>query len=141
MRFLAQLDGYLDSTPSSDPVGAARDYLSDQAEAFGVEPSDIADLRVSDRESGEGIHSLEFTQSVDGVPIVDSSLEAHLDDDGRCGDHRRPRARSHSRSTRADVPRSDAMDAAADGVAGPVTRTAARSWPTAPGTSCGWPGA
>ncbi len=27
VRFLAQLDGYLDSTPSSDPVGAARDYL------------------------------------------------------------------------------------------------------------------
>ena len=84
VRFLAQLDGFLDSTPSDDPAGAARDYLTDQAEVFGVEASDIGDLQVTGQESSDGgIQSVEFTQSVDGVPIVDSSLEAHLDEDGR----------------------------------------------------------
>ena len=83
VRFLAKLDGFLDSTPSDDPAGATRDYLTDQAEVFGVEAADIGDLRVTGQESSEGIQSLEFTQIVDGVPIVDSSLEAHLDEDGR----------------------------------------------------------
>ena len=83
VRFLAKLNGFLTSAPSGDPVGATRDYLRDQADAFGVEPSDMGDLRLAGRESAGGIESLEFTQSVDGIPIVDSSLQAHLDGDGR----------------------------------------------------------
>ena len=83
VRFLAKLNGFLTSAPSDNPVAATRDYLRDQADAFGVEPSDMGDLRLAGQESAGGIESLEFTQSVDGIPIVDSSLQAHLDDDGR----------------------------------------------------------
>ena len=83
VRFLAQLDGFLDSTPNDDPAAAAREYLADQAEVFGVERPDMGALLVTGQESTEGMQSVEFMQTVEGVPIVDSSLEAHLDEDGR----------------------------------------------------------
>ena len=59
-------------------------------------------------------------QSVDGVPIVDASLEAHLDEDGRLlaitgGLVPDPTLES----TDPDVSRDEALDAAAEGVAGP----------------------
>ena len=119
VRFLAQLDGFLDDTPSSDPVGAARDYLAGQAEAFGVEGSDIAGLRVTGQQTGGETQSVEFTQSVDGVPIVDSSLEAHLDGEGRLlaitgGLVPDPQLES----SEPDIPRSEAVEAATEGVGG-----------------------
>ncbi|HEU0023663.1 MAG TPA: M36 family metallopeptidase [Thermoleophilaceae bacterium] len=120
VRFLAQLDGFLDSTPSDDPAGAARDYLTDQAEVFGVEPSDIDDLELAERERSDGMQSLEFTQSVDGVPIIDTSLEAHLDDDGRLlaiTGGLVPDAALDS--TEPEVPQEEALEAAADEVAEP----------------------
>jgi hypothetical protein len=83
VHFLAKLDGFLDSSPSDDPEQATLDYLTEQAEAFGVEPADIDGLRLADEERSDDIQSLEFTQAVDGVPIIDSSLQAHLDEDGR----------------------------------------------------------
>jgi hypothetical protein len=83
VRFLAKLDGFLESAPSDEPAAAARDYLAEQAEAFGLEPGDVRALRLVDRERSDGTMTLEFGQTVEGIPIVDSALEAHLDDDGR----------------------------------------------------------
>ncbi len=83
VRFLARLDGFLTTAPSDTPATTVRDYLSREAEAFGVSRADIAGLELSDRDTGGGIQSLEFTQTVDGVPVVDSAVKAHLDDDGR----------------------------------------------------------
>jgi hypothetical protein len=122
VRFLAKLDGFLDSATSRDPAAAAREYLADQAEVFGVEPSDVADLRVSDRETADGIQTVEFTQAVDGVPIIDSSLEAHLDADGRL-----------LAITGGLVPDTTLRP--------PATPTRGASWPTGPATSCGSRGA
>ena len=83
MRFLARLDGYLTTTPSGSPAATVKDYLSDKADAFGVSPSDVSDLKLSDRTDAGGVQSLDFTQMVGGVPVVDSSVQAHLDDAGR----------------------------------------------------------
>ena len=43
----------------------------------------MAALQVTDRAASDGMQSVAFTQTVEGLPIVDSSLQAHLDDDGR----------------------------------------------------------
>ena len=83
VRFLAKLDGFLESAPNDDPTAAARDYLADQSEVFGVERSDVGALQATERAASDGMQSVEFTQTVEGVPIIDSSLEAHLDDEGR----------------------------------------------------------
>ena len=83
VRFLARLDGYLTTAPSNSPAATVRDYLSRRAEAFGVSPSDMSGLELSDRETAGGIQSLKFTQTVDGVPVVDAAVQAHLDESGR----------------------------------------------------------
>lgn len=120
IRFLAKLDGYLTGATSDAPAEAARDYITDQAEAFGVEPADVGDLRVAGTETAEGIDSVEFTQRVDGVPVIDSSLVAHVDPDGRLlavTGGLVPNAQLNT--TTPDVPRSDALEAASEGVANP----------------------
>ena len=118
VRFLAKLDGFLDSTPSADAAGAAREYLADQAEVFGVERSDVGALQATEQAASDRMQSVEFTQTVEGVPIIDSSLQAHLDDEGRLlaitgGLLPDPTLETSDPA----VTREEALDAAAEGVA------------------------
>ncbi len=77
---------------------------------------------MTDQGSSEGIQSVEFMQSVDGVPIVDSSLEAHLDEDGRLLSITGGLVPDPTLDTTdPEVTRAEALDAATEGVAGPDT--------------------
>ena len=120
VRFLAQLDGFLDSTPNDDPAAAAREYLADQAEVFGVERADMGALQ-RDRP---------------GVNGGDAERRVHANGGGRAD--RRLLARGPPRrggrllaitgglvpdptleTSDPEVSRDEALDAAAEGVGAP----------------------
>ena len=105
VRFLAKLDGFLDSTPSDDPAGAARDYLTDQAEVFGVEPSDIGDLQRDRPAELRRRHPERGVHAVGGRGADRRLLARGAPRRGRppAGDHRRAGARPDARD--APIPR------------------------------------
>ena len=120
VRFLAQLDGFLDSTPNDDPAGAARDYLADQAEVFGVERSDIGALRVTDQETLGG-NPERRVHAVGGRACRSSTRRSRRTSTrtAACSPSRAgwcPTRRLETSDP--DVSRDEALDAAAEGVAG-----------------------
>ena len=117
VRFLARLDGYLTSDPSSSPSATVKDYLSDKADAFGVSPSDVSDLKLSDRTSRGRRPEPRLHADGARVPVVDSSVQAHLDDAGRLIAIAGGLVPDPSVDTDPSVSREDAAAAAAEGLA------------------------
>ena len=83
-RIVARLDGHLTSGSPRDPEAIALGYVGDHLDAFGLDATDLATLRLVRRSrSADGTVHLAWEQRVDGVPSVDGGLQAAVDADGR----------------------------------------------------------
>ena len=66
------------------PVEIALDYVRAHGGAFGLRPSDVANLVLVARDvSPDGITHLRFNQVLDGIESYDSGIDAHVTADGR----------------------------------------------------------
>ena len=83
VRFLARLDGFLTGPRAGDPATIVRDYVRAQGDVLGLDSGDTRALRVVDRGRSGGLARLVLTQSVEGIPLIDSGLRAHVTPDGR----------------------------------------------------------
>ncbi|HEY6933266.1 MAG TPA: M36 family metallopeptidase [Marmoricola sp.] len=83
-RNVANLDGYL-TGPSRRPAAAVGlDYVRAHRAVFGLSRAAIASLRLrKDYVDVLGTHHLSWQMMVDGVPVFDNGLRAHVTRDGR----------------------------------------------------------
>ncbi len=83
-RVVQRTDGLLTGASERGPAAVALAYVRDHRELFGLSDDDIAALRPTLRDhTPAGVTTLEWTQTVDGVPAYDSILAATVTDDGR----------------------------------------------------------
>src|SRR4051794_21034366 len=82
-RVVARLDGFLTGPSGAAPGDVALGYLHEHRDAFGVSDADLDRLRlVRDYVDILGTHHLTWVQTVDGVPLWDSDVRAHVTADG-----------------------------------------------------------
>ena len=83
-RIVARLDGFLTSPSPRDPEMIALDYVREHVDAFGLDASDIAGLRRTERQRGpDGTVHLTWEQRSGGLPNVDGGLRAAVTSEGR----------------------------------------------------------
>jgi subtilase family serine protease len=76
--------GALSAPARGQARGIARAFLVSQADALGLEPSDLATL-VPEREyvtAASGVRHVFWAQVVDGIPVFDATVSLHLAADG-----------------------------------------------------------
>jgi extracellular elastinolytic metalloproteinase len=82
-RVIARLDGFLTGPSGAAPEDIALAYLHEHRDAFGVSDTDLGGMRlVRDYIDILGTHHLTWVQTVDGVPLWDSDVRAHVPADG-----------------------------------------------------------
>ncbi len=82
-RVVARLDGFLTGPSGAAPADIALGYLRAHRAAFGVAGADLDALRlVRDYVDILGTHHLTWVQTVDGVPMWDTDVRAHVTADG-----------------------------------------------------------
>ena len=72
--------------------------LSANAAALGLDPADLATLRLARRTDGRRRHYLRWRQEAGGVPLLDNDLRASVDADGRVSRSPAPRAPGWTRT-------------------------------------------
>ena len=83
-RMVARLDGFLTPASSKAAQAIVLGYLRDHAAAFGMEPGDVAELRLSSLDRGpDGTVHLSWEQRSDGIPNVDGGVQAAVTTEGR----------------------------------------------------------
>ncbi|HWI75184.1 MAG TPA: M36 family metallopeptidase [Baekduia sp.] len=84
LRTIVRTDGFLTGPSAADPSAIALGYARDHAAAFGLDPADLATLKLATRTtSPDGVTHLTFQQRDDGVAAYDSALTASVTADGR----------------------------------------------------------
>jgi extracellular elastinolytic metalloproteinase len=83
-RVVARLDGFLTPPSGADPAAIALGYVREHAAAFGLEPADLATLRLSrDYTDVEGTTHLAWAQVAGGIEVFENGLIANVAEDGR----------------------------------------------------------
>jgi extracellular elastinolytic metalloproteinase len=84
VKAAGRLDGYLTGRSSDDAKTVTLRYLRAHSDAFGLDASDLAGLKlVRDYTSRDGVTHLQWAQVVDGFTVADSSLLANVTREGR----------------------------------------------------------
>jgi subtilisin-like proprotein convertase family protein len=84
LRSVARTDGLLTGPSTADPATVALDYVRDNADAFGLDGTDLATLEPVNRSvSPDGVTHLAFGQLDGGIGAYDSALTANVTADGR----------------------------------------------------------
>ena len=80
---LGRLDGALTGPQPGDAADVALGYVGANAAALGLDPADLATLRLARRTTVGGVTYLRWRQEVGGIPLLDNDLRASVDGDGR----------------------------------------------------------
>jgi hypothetical protein len=77
-------DGFLTGPDARDPAAVALAYVRARPDVFGLDADDLAALRLESRSvSPDGLTTLRWVQTVDGIASLDTGIVAHLARDGR----------------------------------------------------------
>ena len=83
-RVVARLDGFLTGPMEGGAEEVALGYVREHANAFGLDPGDIAALRLTRAYTDiDGTAHLRWVQTYDGIPALDNGLSASVTKDGR----------------------------------------------------------
>ena len=83
-RYVARLDGALTAPSDADAADIALGYVGAREPAFGLGDSALGKLELDSRYTTvTGMTTMHWTQSYQGIELVDSGLAANVDDRGR----------------------------------------------------------
>ena len=82
-RVVGRLDGALTGPQPGDAADVALGYVGANAAALGLDPADLATLRLARRTTVGGVTYLRWRQEAGGVPLLDNDLRVSVDADGR----------------------------------------------------------
>lgn len=83
LRSVGRLDGFLTGPSGGDSADIALGYTRDNATAFGLDASDVNELRLVDRDFVQGVEHLAWEQRYRGIPAADAGLNAAVTGSGR----------------------------------------------------------
>src|SRR6266498_329792 len=83
-RSVSRLNGFLTGPSNRAAADVARDYVRTHPDVFGLDTNGMNRLTLRrDYVDIGGIHHLSFVQSVDGIPVFGSGVQANVAKDGR----------------------------------------------------------
>ena len=72
------------SAPRSDePDSIARDFLSDHATMFGLNKSQVVEMKLKNKDNDEGATFLNYEQTIDGIPVFQGQVQVALNSAGQ----------------------------------------------------------
>jgi hypothetical protein len=73
----------LSAPKSGDPDSIARDFLAGNATMFGLNKSQIVEMRLKNEDNDEGATFLNYEQTIDGIPVFQGEVQVAINSAGQ----------------------------------------------------------
>jgi extracellular elastinolytic metalloproteinase len=73
----------LSAPRSGEPDSVARDFLADHATMFGLNKSQVVEMKLKNEDNDEGATFLNYQQTIDGIPVFQSQVQVAVNSDGQ----------------------------------------------------------
>jgi Zn-dependent metalloprotease len=73
----------LSAPRSGEPDSIAREFLADHATMFGLNKSQIVEMKLKNEDKDEGATFLNYEQTIDGIPVFQSQVQVAINSSGQ----------------------------------------------------------
>src|SRR5215468_10157070 len=73
----------LSAPRSGEPDSIARDFLSDHATMFGLNKSQVVEMKLKNKDNDEGATFLNYEQTIDGIPVFQGQVQVAINSAGQ----------------------------------------------------------
>jgi Zn-dependent metalloprotease len=73
----------LSAPRSGEPDSIARDFLANNAAMFGLNKSQIVEMKLKNEDNDEGATFLNYEQTIDGIPVFQSQVQVAINSSGQ----------------------------------------------------------